>query len=154
MKKIHIKLAILLAFVIIYSCELIDDTPGTGDVRDRIEGQWKCDENSQIYKSAKSENSHIYKSTESIYYVYIDPDPSDTTKVIISNFYNLGFDNYVYAKLNSLNLSISPQTTKDGFKILSGSGNILSNYKEISWSYRVDDGSGEVDNVTATYTKE
>jgi hypothetical protein len=154
MKKAHIKLIILLGFVIVYSCELIDDTPGTGDVRDRIEGQWKCDENSQIYKSTKSQNSQIYKSTESIYYVYIDPDPSDTTKIIISNFYNLGFDNYVYAKLNSLNLSISQQTTEDGFKILSGSGNILSNYREISLSYRVDDGSGEVDNVTATYTKE
>jgi hypothetical protein len=123
-------------------------------VRDRIEGQWTCDETSHIYKSTESETSHIYKSTESIYVVYIDPDPSDTTKVIISNFYNLGFDIYVYAKINSLNLSISQQTTKDGFKILSGSGGISSNYKEINWSYRVDDGSGEIDNVTATYTKE
>jgi len=143
MKKVHTKLIILFGFIIIYSCELIDDNPATGDVRERIEGQWKCDENSQIYKS-----------TELVYWVYIDPDPGDTIKVIISNFYNLGFDIYVYAKINSLNLSISQQTTKDGYKILSGSGNISSNYKEINWSYRVDDGSGEIDNVTATYTKE
>jgi hypothetical protein len=136
-------LFILLAFLVLYSCELIDDTTDTGDPRDKIEGQWKCDENSQIYKS-----------TESIYWVYIDPDPDDSTKVIISNFYDLGNDIYVYAKLNSLNLSISNQTTEDGYKILSGSGNITSNYKEINWSYRVDDGSGEVDNVTATYSKD
>ena len=143
MKTVYAKLTILLVFIIMYSCELIDDNPATGDVRDRIEGQWKCDETSQIYKS-----------TESIYWVYIDPDLYDTTKVIISNFYNLGFDIYVYVRINSLNLSISQQTTKDGFKILSGSGNISSNYKEINWNYRVDDGSGEIDNVTATYTKE
>ena len=154
MKKVHLKLIILLSFIIVYSCELIDDTPGTGDVRDWIEGQWACDENSQLYKSTESDTSHIYKSTESIYVVYIDPDLYDTTKVIISNFYNLGFDIYVYARINSLNLSISQQTTKDGFKILSGSGSISSNYKTINWNYRVDDGSGEIDNVTATYTKD
>lgn len=132
-----------LAMVILFSCELIDDNPGTDDVHDKIEGQWKCDESSQIYKS-----------TESFYWVYIDPDPDDTTKVIISNFYDLGDNIFIYAQLNNLNLSIARQTTKDGYTILSGYGTISSNYKEINWNYKVDDGSGEVDNATAKYTRD
>lgn len=131
------------ALIFLYSCELIDDNPDTGDVRDKIEGQWKCDENSQIYKS-----------TEAFYWVYIDPDPDDTTMIIISNFYDLGIDIYIFARLRNLNLSISNQTTQDGYNVLSGSGTISSNYKVINWNYKIDDGSGEVDNVTATYTRE
>jgi len=131
------------AVVFLYSCELIDDNPDTGDVRDKIEGQWKCDESSQIYKS-----------TESFYWVYIDPDPDDSTKVIISNFYDLGNDIYIHARLSNFSLSIASQTTKDDYTILSGSGTISSNYKVINWSYKVDDGSGEIDNATAKYTRE
>jgi hypothetical protein len=142
MKIFNSKLFILMGFLAIYSCELINDVPDDSDPRARIEGQWQCDESSQLYKS-----------TEDIYWVYIDPDPYDSTRVIISNFYNLGDDIDVYAKVNGNSLSISNQTTKDGYKILSGSGSISSNYKQINWNYRIDDGSGEIDNVTATYTK-
>ena len=142
MKIFNSKLFILMGFLAIYSCELINDVPDDGDPRARIEGQWQCDENSQLYKS-----------TEDIYWVYIDPDPYDSTRVIISNFYNLGDDIDVYVKVNDNSLSISNQTTKDGYKVLSGSGSISSNYKQINWNYRIDDGSGEIDNVTATYTK-
>jgi hypothetical protein len=142
MKVLNTRLLILLGFLVIYSCELINDVPDDADPRARIEGQWQCDESSQLYKS-----------TEDIYWVYIDPDPNDSTRVIISNFYNLGDDIDVYAKINNSNLSISNQTTKDGYKVLSGSGSISSNYKQINWTYRIDDGSGEIDNVTATYTK-
>lgn len=143
MTRLKILSFISLALMLLYSCELIDDEPGGGDVRDRIEGQWKCDETSQIYKS-----------TQSIYYVYIDPDLYDSTRVIISNFYNLGNDIYVYARVNNLILSIPNQTTDDGYTILSGSGTVSSNYKVINWTYRIDDGSGEVDNVSATYSRD
>ena len=143
MKLCYLKFFLLLSFLIIYSCEFADDEPDSGDPRDKLEGQWQCDETSQLYKS-----------TEDIYWIYIDPDPYDSTKVVISNFYNLGFDIYVYARLNSNSLSLSNQTTEDGYNVLSGSGNISSNYKQINWTYRIVDGSGEIDNVTATYTKE
>jgi hypothetical protein len=143
MKLLKIPSIIIIALLMLYSCELIDDNPGSGSVRDRIEGQWRCDENSQIYKS-----------TQSIYWVYIDPDLYDSTRVIISNFYNLGNDIYVFARVNNYNLSIYSQITDDGYTILSGSGTISSNYKNISWTYKVDDGSGEIDNVTATYTRD
>ena len=41
-----------LAMVILFSCELIDDNPGTDDVRDKIEGQWKCEDGSDEVDNA------------------------------------------------------------------------------------------------------
>jgi len=124
------------------SCELIDDLGPNADGITRLEGQWKCDENSQNYK----------KSTMSIYYVYISPHPSDTTRVLISNFYQLGDHVEASARFSGQTLILDSQTLPGDFRIVSGSGTISSSFKTITWSYQVDDGSGDVDNATATYT--
>jgi len=130
----------LLALTV--SCEELLNTTGTDeDVRERIEGQWSCDETSEIYKS-----------TAEIYSVYISPDPDDSTKVLIDNFYELGYDVSAVATVSGRNLFINTQTVGDGYTVI-GSGTISSDYNKINWSYSVEDGSGEVDDVTATYTK-
>ena len=98
-------------------------------------------------KPAKSSNQRL-----EIFSVYISPHPNDSTKVLIDNFYELGYDVSAVATVSGRNLYISTQTVGDGDTIL-GSGTISANYNEINWNYSVEDGSGEVDNVTATYTK-
>jgi len=133
---------IFLVTVFATSCELIDDLGPNVDGISKLEGQWKCDENSQNYK----------KSTMSIYYVYISPHPSDTTRVLISNFYQLGDNVEASARLSGQTLILDAQNLPGDFRIVSGSGSISSSFKTITWSYRVDDGSGDVDNATATYT--
>ena len=118
------------------------DTIGTDtDIREKIEGQWRCDETSEYYKS-----------TAEIFSVYIYPHPDDSSKVLIDNFYELGYDVSVVAALSNRSLYINSQTVEGGFTVI-GSGTISSNYNVIEWNYSVDDGSGMVDNVTATFTK-
>jgi len=56
------------------------------------------------------------------------------------------------ATVAGMNLILSNQMIEGGFTVY-GSGTISSNYKEISFSYTVDDGSGTADHCTAVYTK-
>lgn len=132
-------LSVLCLLLLISSCEIADDLVGVNATVAKLEGEWTCDENSEIYKS-----------TSSVYSVTISPDPDDDNGVIIDNFY--GVNAAVYASVSGMNLIISNQTAEGGYEI-SGSGIIASNYEEINWTYNVDDGSGVIDHVTALYTK-
>ncbi len=130
-----------------YSCNPDDDNIDnvSDDARDKITATYDCNETSQIYaKSTNNINSH--------YIVEISKDTSTTDKVYIANFYNLGLDKDVTASMSGLNLTISNQTT-DGITF-NGTGVIASNYKTIDLKYTADDGSGQIDTVTATYTKQ
>ncbi len=121
------------------SCEIAEDLAGLNATVAKLEGEWTCDENSEIYKS-----------TASVYSVAISPDPDNDNGVIIDNFY--GINAAVYAIVSGMNLLISNQTASGGYEI-SGSGIISSGYDVINWNYTVDDGSGVIDHVTAVYTK-
>jgi hypothetical protein len=130
----------LLVFTV--SCEELLNNLGTQqNVREKIEGQWSCDETSEFYKS-----------TAEIFAVYISPDQDDSTKVLIDNFYELGYDVSVVATISDRNLYIDSQTVGNGYTII-GSGSISSNYNEINWNYTVEDGSGKIDNATARFTR-
>lgn len=120
------------------SCELADDVIGNATVA-KIEGEWSCDETSEIFKS-----------TSSVYSVSLSADPDKENGVIIDNFY--GVNIAVKATVTGMTLIIGNQTTEDDYEV-SGSGTISSNYEEINLNYNVDDGSGEIDHVTAVYTK-
>ena len=61
-----------------YSCEVADDLLGNETVA-KLEGEWSCDETSEIFKS-----------TLEVYTVTISPDPDNVNGVIIDNFYNVG----------------------------------------------------------------
>ncbi len=105
-----------------------------------ISGLWLCNESGGYKKSALE-----------TYYVEINPHPGDSTKVIISNFFNV--DDDAEAGISGTTLTLPGQTLEGGFTV-HGSGVISKNYTQIDWVYFVDDGSGEDNRVTAVYTKE
>lgn len=144
-RNYNISFFILIIVFLAASCELFDETGPGGGTISKIEGLWKCEENSQKFKKSTMGTNN--------YEVYISPYPGDSTKVLLTGFYQLGDNIEAVAKLNGMTLTLSRQNLPGGFEIISGSGTISSTFKKITWSYKVDDGSGDVDNATATYTK-
>ncbi len=128
-------LRLIFLVIIVSGCE---DFPifNDGD----ISGLWLCNESGGYKKSALE-----------TYYVEINPHPADSTKVIISNFFNV--DDDAEAGISGTALTLPGQTLEGGFTV-HGSGVISKNYTQIDWVYFVDDGSGEDNRVTAVYTKE
>lgn len=135
------KIYILLFVVGLLSTECEDplNTGNSYNIVQQLEGIWKCDE-----------NSSIFKSTTDIYSVYISPSNVDSTEVFIENFYALGNDTEALAKVSGNSITLPRQTLPGGY-IVRGNGTISSNLKEISWKYYVDDGSGQEDEVDALY---
>jgi hypothetical protein len=136
---------IIVLMSVFSSCLPDEDlVPETDDPRDNIVDTWKCDENSPYYG-------------ESSYWVDISKDPNDSTRVIISNFYNLGTWSTTYASLSGMKLTVTNQSV-EGHSI-SGEGNISSNYNTINWTYEVielnksEDGYKARETVTAVYTR-
>ena len=130
MKKIIFLL--ILGFVLfIYGCEK--------DVeRTSVIGTWKCVEVGTI-------------STPNPYFVDIQYDYNVTTRLIINNFYNIGYAQETLAQLDGYKIIITSQVV--GGYAFNGEGRISTNYKEIEWEYEVDDGSGMIDYVQAIYTR-
>jgi len=124
------------------SCE--EDSFGlfSDDPRDDITGKWFVVEDSEIFK----------KSSHGFYSVNITKHPSDTVALYISNFYELGAGTRLKVTIDGRNLDI-PEQTIQGFTI-DGYGLIAIDRESIEWSYRVDHNTGDVDNVTATYSRE
>ena len=126
---------IFIIILFINSCQK-DTNSSSLDARDQYTGVWNVDENSSLSGSYK-------------YDVSIENDPSNSSQVLIFNFYNLGSSLNVFAIATESSLTI-PSQTNSGDKI-SGSG-ILSNKNKISLQYTVTVG-GDIDHVTATYTR-
>jgi hypothetical protein len=134
-------LAFLILLVFILSgCEDFPIFPAGDNPRDKVSGLWLCDESGVYLKSALE-----------TYYVEIDPHPNDSSKVIISNFFNINDD--AEAIISGTKITLTIQTLQGGFTV-NGSGVISKNYTQIDWLYYVDDGSGQDYKVTAVYTKE
>ena len=138
----HTKIIILTTVVIIaglYSCELLDDNSNL-TVAERLEGRWQVEENNP------------FKSAEDSYPVYIDISPIDSNSVLIGNFLELGNGIDAIANISGMELILPNQNVGEGFRVY-GSGNISSNYKQITWRYYVDEGSGIWSEVNSIYTK-
>ena len=131
--------SLILITLTLASCELAEELTGGAATVAKIEGEWTCDEQSEIYKS-----------TAEIFTVVISADPDNPSGIIIDNFYGLNVP--AKATVSGMGLIISNQTLEGGFAV-SGSGTISSDYKEINLSYTVDDGSGTSDHCTAVLTK-
>jgi hypothetical protein len=133
----------LLLFIIplffTYSCETIDELTGGAATVAKLEGEWTCDEQSEIFKA-----------TAEVYTVTLSADADNNSGVIIDNFYGLNAS--AKANVSGMSLIIPNQNMEGGFSV-SGSGTISSNFEKINLTYNVDDGSGTVDHVTAVYTK-
>jgi hypothetical protein len=94
---------------------------------------------------------YVYKTLTSKYTVQIIKD-NDSSKVLIDNFYNLGYGKQAEANINNDYSILIPSQEVDGF-LISGSGTIDHGLKQINLSYITDDQGGLIDTVTAVYTR-
>ena len=138
------RLLLLLIFIVsavfISSCEDILGDLNSGFTREMLVDTWKVEE-----------TPGKYKSDEEVYWIEISEHLTDTSKVIIYNFYNIDAD--AEAILSGSNLDLPQQTLEGGYTVV-GSGEIQGNKgNEIIWSYSVDDGSGVSEKITAVYTR-
>lgn len=140
-KNSRYRLYLFLIILILFNgCEDLLNELNNDDPRSRITGLWLCDESDNYLKSA-----------EETYYVEIDPHPSDSSRVLIANFFNI--DDDAEAILSGDQLTLPQQTLEGGFT-LRGYGSITNRSKQIDWTYYVDDGSGVEYKITAVYTKQ
>jgi hypothetical protein len=123
----------IFAFVV-NSCE-VDDLLN-GSLED-LEGEWLCAENSTLFGSNN-------------FTVYISVNPSNTSEIIIDNFYGVGIG--VIASVSGSDITISNYTEEGN--TVNGDGFISGNRKTITLSYSVADSGGAPNECTATYTKQ
>lgn len=136
------KIFVVMFLVMLASCKPDENADNAvTSLRSKIVDYWSVDEQSQIYKSLKSK-----------YSAEIIKHSTDSSKVKIDNFYNLGFGKMVEATVSdNYSIFIASQSV-DGF-LISGSGIIDHGLKKIYFSYIVDDQGGLIDTVTAVYSR-
>lgn len=131
----YLTLAILGFLPSLNSCELEDIELTAVD----LVGKWDVSEDSQYFK----------KSVSGFYRVDIMKDPSDTAYILVKNFYELK-DN-MRARVDGLDISI-PRQRLDGYYV-NGFGRVSSGKNKIDWFYYVDFTDGDIDTVSAVYTR-
>ncbi len=136
MKTFRTRLIIVALIPMLSGC-----IPETGDPN--LTGTWSCHETSQIFLKGS-------KGT-SIYDVTFSRDASITDKYYIDNFYKLGNGVKVSVVKDGYTITM-PKQTVDGF-LFEGSGTINETYELINMTYTADDGGGQVDHVTAEYSR-
>jgi hypothetical protein len=106
-------------------------------------GTWTCTETTSNPAGTSS------------YSVKLKKVGSSTSEYKIENFYNLGFNNEAAVSIGASSISIASQTIGSGNSAFnaSGSGTVNSSTK-LSMNYKMDDGSGAVDNCSATFAKQ
>lgn len=127
--------------MLLFGCKPEDKEPLTATRNDYL-GVWQCDEYNQ--------NQQLIASFQ----VQITAHPSVADKVLIDNFNLLG--NGAQTEATAINTKLTiPQQIVAGVTGVSvvGSGYITNKLQTIELSYTVDDGSGQPENINATYTK-
>jgi hypothetical protein len=129
------------AWTIGLSLLLITCVPETGNPD--LTGSWTCHETSEIFlKSTKG---------TSVYQVTFNQDAVSQDQYRIDNFYKLGNGIKVLVVKDGYSITLLKQTV-DGF-VFEGAGTINESYDLISLSYTADDGGGQIDHVTAEYSR-
>jgi len=144
-KLYYLRLSIWLIAIVFFFSACEEELTGNVDIAEALEGEWKAEEKSEILGASG-------------YPVYIDIYSNDSSSVSISNFYNLGFDSDpVIGDISGNRIVLRSDQVVNyygtSYTVKRGTGTITDDYKNIDWEYKVDDGSGEIDNVTAVYTK-
>lgn len=135
MKKTTLLLSILVLLLLsFFACEPFD-IPDDTDPRDNFTGTWTANETSSLFGTTN-------------YTVTIVNDPSNSTQVIIRNFYHFGNETETFAIPTSTTITIPEQYTAN--HTVKGQGSLSKN--RIDWNYTVNDGA-DTDIVTAIYTK-
>ena len=135
MKSLKLISFIILSLVMFSCSEDIEDLNPQED-RDAFLGTWKVNETCNRIP----------------YQVTITKDLSNSSQVIINNFWLIGPDEKApYAIVAGSNIVIPQQNIyNDGKTIVTGSG--VLNKNTIDWEYTVNDGA-DLHNCTATYEK-
>jgi len=108
-----------------------------------LAGAWSCKETSEIFlKGAKG---------TSIYQVTYLKDALSSDKYYIDNIYKLGSGIKVSVIRNGYSITL-PRQTADNI-VFEGSGTINDTYDLITMTYTADDGGGQIDHVTAEYSR-
>ena len=137
MKKSYHKLILLFSIPVIFvSCAKEDQQGPTADVRDRFVAAWNCNENSSQTGANPAFTVNIIKS-------------SNSTQVLLGNFYGLGASKQAYANISGDSLFLPAQTYEGN--TVQGKG-ALQGSSVLKLNYTVDDGSN-IDIVSATLTK-
>jgi hypothetical protein len=138
MKKIILNTVVVISlFGFFYACTPDKPPQPTGDPRDKFVGNWSCNESSHLY------GSHTF-------YVSITLDPSNSSQILMANFYQLGSGQKAYGIVANNYVNI-PSQTVSGCSVR-GSGNMNSSGNQISWNYYINDGA-DIDTCTAVYNK-
>lgn len=131
--KTLLKLLTISAMLVLFalsSCDTGDDINPDQDVRASYLGTWNCQEKYN-------------------YDVTVQLDPSNSTQILIYNFYCQGSNEKVYCIATTNNLTLPTQTICG--KTVYGSGNLVNNNK-FTMKYNVND-QADIDTVDAVYTK-
>jgi hypothetical protein len=138
MRHFRIITSIILISLTFSSCDQALDLL-SNDQREPFIGSYSVTENNTL-KSVDNYEASIVKSS------------TDTTAILIKNFYAISYNVSVEGIVSGDNVTI-PNQTVSGFTI-QGYGLLSVNGKTIDWSYTVDHNNGFTDAVTATYTKQ
>ncbi len=133
MKTFKNKIAVVVFSIAIALSSCTTENLNSDD-RDDYTGNWICQETSSQLGSSS-------------YNVTITKSGTDSTAILISNFYNLGSSKSAKAIVNGNSLLINAQLV-DNLNV-AGSGTL--NGTQINLSYTVS--AGGTDNVTAVYSK-
>ncbi|MBN2175335.1 MAG: hypothetical protein JW731_14470 [Bacteroidales bacterium] len=127
---------IMLFLVSLTSCTDEENPFDLTDDRDVFLGTWNVDET----------------CTRDAYSVSIEKDPSNSSQVIINNFWLIGYqEKPPYAIVAGSSITIPKQAIcDDGSNLVSGSGTL--NKDKITWSYTVNDGA-DLYTCSAVYEK-
>jgi hypothetical protein len=143
MKKIHFLISILFVItsISIISCNKDDannDPQPVTDPRDQYTGNWTCTEVSQLYPSQTPFSVGISLST------------TNSSQILISNFYHFGTTESAIAVVTDNTLAIPQQTICS--MAIHGSGTMETSTK-ITLNYYVND-AADIDTVSASYIKQ
>jgi len=140
MKTQHFGIGVVLLMFTLYACETAETEKPSFESTE-LNGSWRVSESNSVYKSINTYDVTISSTSESI--------------LSISNFYGLGNASKINATVDVINYSVSMprQDFDNNFILIKGSGNISDDLNTIRIYYEIDDNSGQVDQVDATYTR-
>jgi hypothetical protein len=134
MKKYTTKIAIV-ALIAVAFASCTSENLNNVDDRDDYTGNWSCQETGS-------------SSGTSSYTVSISKSSTDSSAILIGNFYGLGASKTAIAFVSGNSLTIQQQTV-DNLNVLSGSGTLSGNTINLHYSIS----QGGIDNVDAVYTR-
>ena len=134
MKITKFLMAFLLIVPFFQACQ--DDISELDDPRDAVVKKWRVTDNT---------------GTGALGYdVTISKDANETTRVLFSNFHNLGTSDKLYATIANKTLTIPSQVLDETYTVI-GSGTISNDLKSISFSYSIDPNGDGPEDYTATF---